>query len=145
MPIFKPKMVNGKLIGEKSNKTEANITREERQKRKEGERIKEVNKKDITSVNEKLTSVPKTKNPTNTTKASKKEKLKWVLTETNSKCVEDDKVVYSSKSPSTLCQEVTNEMICLCVKKGNSMKHVCGKCKLTYKPKRIKQKKANIV
>ena len=105
---------------------------------------KEGNTTKNTLVKEKLTSELKTKKTTNTSKSSKKTKLEWVLTETNFKYVEDDKVVYSSKSPSTLCQEVTNKMVCLCVKKGNSMKHVCGKCKLTYKPKRIKQKKANI-
>ena len=144
LTAFKHQIVNGKLIGEKSNKTAANRTRDENQKRKEKEISKEVNTKENTLVNAKLTSEPKTKNQTNTTKSSKKAKLEWVLTETNSKCVEDDKVVYSSKSPSTLCQEVTNKMVCLCVKKGNSMKHVCGKCKLTYKPKRIKQNKAKI-
>ena len=127
---YKPLLVNGKKIGAKSNSTTPNKSKFKNPKKKEDEID---------------TNKPKSaKLESNST--LKNTKLKWFISALDSECeddfwIADENITYRTDSPSTLCEseEETKNLICLCVKKGEKKKHVCGDCRLTYKPKRIKR------
>ena len=128
---FRPQSVNGKKIGTKVNSTDSN---------KNG--FEKPSKKEDKTKTDKPKAAKKESVQSKSNKTSKENKmLEWFESDTDSECEDDEGITYNTNSPSTLCEseEETEKKICLCVRKGEKKKHVCGTCRLTYKPKRIKK------